>query len=61
MFVPTTTNSILAKQIRHTLHGTGPIGTVVKVVERPRPTIVTGLARNSPFPRLVCGRDKCPL
>ena len=39
----------------------GPVGTSVKVVERPGPPITRGLSRNNPFPRLSCGRNKCPL
>ena len=31
----------------------------MKVVEKPGPTITTGLIKNNPFPRLSCGREQC--
>ena len=60
--IPATRNSCLAKMIRETVsRHPGPVGTSVKVVERPGPPITRGLSRNNPFPRLSCGRNKCPL
>ena len=50
-----------ARTIRSALKGNGPIGTSVKVIEKPGPSIVTGLIRNNPFPRTHCGRELCPL
>ena len=59
--VPSTRNSTLAKDLRQKLIGTGPRGTQVKVIEKPGPLIMSGLARNNPFKRWTCGRPKCPL
>ena len=39
----------------------GPIGTSVKVVERPGAKIYLGIAKNNPFKRKTCGRTSCPL
>ena len=59
--VPSTRNSTLAKELGQKLIGTGPRGTQVKVIEKPGPLIMSGLARNNPFKRRSCGRPKCPL
>ena len=61
LMVPATNRSVLARTIRSALIGTGPIGTSVKVIEKPGPSIVSGLIRNNPFPRTHCGRELCPL
>ena len=59
--VPTTNNSGLARQLRSKLKGTGPVGTSVKVLEMPGPTVIQSLVRNNPFPRETCGRAACPI
>ena len=61
LMVPATDRSVIARTIRSALIGTGPVGTSVKVIEKPGPSIVTGLIRNNPFPRTHCGRELCPL
>ena len=38
----------------------GPLGTSVKVVERPGAKIHSGLSRNDPFRRDTCQRRRCP-
>ena len=59
--VPTTPGSSLAKGLREILkQSQGPIGTSVKVIERPGKTIHSGLAPNNPFPRQRCHRTDCP-
>ena len=40
--------------------GTRPKGTSVLVLERPGATIMSGIAKNNPFPRNTCGRATCP-
>ena len=59
--VPFTRGSELAKELRNALIGTGPRGTQVKVLERPGPKIMSGVARNNPFVRKTCNRQNCPL
>ena len=59
--VPTTPGSGLARLLRSTLKGTGPIGTSVKILARPGPTIIQHLVKNNNSPRTSCGRNDCPL
>ena len=62
MTIPATKDSRLAKLLREVVkRNPGPVGTSVKIVERPGPPIPRGLARNNPFPRTTCGRTTCPL
>ena len=58
--VPCTRNSQLAKDLRKALVGTGPRGTQVKIIEKPGPKLMAGVAKNNPFPRKHCGRLRCP-
>ena len=60
--VPTTENSILAKQLREVLaKNPGPRGTSVKVLERPGPPLMAGIAANNPFKDQPCWKPHCPL
>ena len=53
--VPTTEKSILAKQLREVLaRNPGPRGTSVKVLERPGPPLMAGIAANNPFKDQPC-------
>ena len=59
--VPCTPDSKLATMIKKTLMmAKGPLGTSVKVVERPGAKIHTGLSMNDPFKRESCQRRGCP-
>ena len=59
--IPTTKNSELAKRLKLTLASVpGPIGTSVKVLERPGRPIMSGLSSNNPFPKASCNREDCP-
>ena len=58
--VPHTPNSELSRMLRMKIMGTGPKGTSVLVLERPGATIMSGIAKNNPFPRNTCGRATCP-
>ena len=61
IMVSSNQGSALAKGIRELLQVVkGPIGTSVKVTERPGRTIHTGIAPNNPFLRPKCHRDDCP-
>ena len=44
-----------------TLKGTGPVGTSVKILERPGPTIIQHLVKNINSARTSCGRSDYPL
>ena len=60
--MPSTSNSELNKRLKVKLaEVSGPIGTSVKVVERPGAKIHHGIANNNPFKRKPCGRKSCPL
>ena len=59
--VPTTSNSGLAKLLRSKLKGTGPVGTSLKVLEMPGPTVIQSLIRKNLLPRETCGRPACPI
>ena len=60
--MPSTSNSELTKRLKVRLAKVpGPIGTSVKVVERPGAKIHLGIANNNPFKRKTCGRTSCPL
>ena len=59
--IPVTKDSILAKRIREVLTQVpGPKGTSVKVIEKPGPALMMGLATNNPFKRDTCDRPTCP-
>ena len=56
--VPSTTNSFLAKQLKEVVAKTqGPKGTSVKVVEKPGPPIMAGIAANNPFKDRPCWKE----
>jgi hypothetical protein len=60
--VPTTKDSTLVNSTRRALDvAPGPSHTKVKVLERPGVPIMRGISVSNPFPRLNCGRDRCPL
>ena len=60
--VPVTEGSILAKRLREVVARVqGPRGTSVRVVERPGPPLLSGLALSNPFPMTVCPKPNCPL
>ena len=60
--VPVTKNSELAKRLRIVVAKVeGPKGTSVKVVERPGPPLLQGIALSNPFPPVNCPKEDCPL
>ena len=60
--IPCTPGSTLATQIRQVLQQhKGPVGTSIRVVERPGLKIVQELSKSNPNPRDNCSREDCPL
>ena len=61
LMVPCTKDSYLAKKLRIILTSVqGPRGTSVKVVEKPGPALMSGIAVNNPFLPSDCRREDCP-
>ena len=60
--VPVTKRSELAKRLRLVVaNSKGPRGTSVKVVEKPGPPLLQGIALSNPFMASKCHKGNCPL
>ena len=60
--VPETKNSELAKRLRLAVAQiSGPKGTSVKIIEKPGPPLLQGIALKNPFRTQGCPREGCPL